>query len=67
MDPNPNLWFLVVGGLLVAMALAGSVLKRLPLTGVHVLPGRRVRPRPGRPSGCSTADPVARRRPCWSG
>jgi NhaP-type Na+/H+ or K+/H+ antiporter len=28
----PPAWFIVVGGLLMAMALAGSVLKRLPLT-----------------------------------
>jgi NhaP-type Na+/H+ or K+/H+ antiporter len=28
----PTVWFLVVGALLIAMALAGSVLKRLPLT-----------------------------------
>ena len=33
MNPNPNLWFLAVGILLVAMALTGSVLKRLPLSG----------------------------------
>ena len=52
MDPNPNLWFLAVGALLVAMALTGSVLKRLPLSGVDVLPGRGVRPRPGRPWAC---------------
>jgi NhaP-type Na+/H+ or K+/H+ antiporter len=30
--PAFNLWFLVIGGLLVVMALTGSVLKRLPLS-----------------------------------
>ena len=28
----PTAWFIVIGGLLIVMALAGSVLKRLPLT-----------------------------------
>jgi NhaP-type Na+/H+ or K+/H+ antiporter len=28
----PTVWFLIVGGLLIAMALAASVMKRLPLT-----------------------------------
>ena len=27
-----NLWFVIIGGLLIFMALAGSVVKRLPLT-----------------------------------
>ena len=36
-----TLWYIIVGGLLVAVALAGTVLKRLPLTTalVYVLVG----------------------------
>lgn len=32
MEMTFNLWFLVIGGLLVLLAVAGSLLKRLPLT-----------------------------------
>jgi NhaP-type Na+/H+ or K+/H+ antiporter len=31
-EPMPTAWFLIAGVLLISMALAGSVLKRLPLT-----------------------------------
>jgi NhaP-type Na+/H+ or K+/H+ antiporter len=57
MDPNPNLWFLAVGALLVAMALAGSVLKRLPLSGsmFYLAAGFGLGPAA---LGLLTADPV---------
>jgi len=39
--PSFNTWFLVIGGLLVVMALSGSLLKRLPLSAslVYLLAG----------------------------
>ncbi|HVK16125.1 MAG TPA: sodium:proton antiporter [Fimbriiglobus sp.] len=57
MGPNPNLWFLAVGALLVAMALAGSVLKRLPLSGsmLYLAAGYSLGPAA---LGLMTADPV---------
>src|SRR3712207_4257047 len=43
---HATLWFLIVGGLLVVMALAGSVLKRLPLSSslVYLAGGVGIRP-----------------------
>src|SRR5688572_6581459 len=57
MDPNPNLWFLAVGALLVAMALAGSVMKRLPLSGsmFYLVAGFGLGPSA---LGLLTADPI---------
>ena len=64
--PGIHAWYIIAGVLLVAMALAGTLLKRLPLTTslLYLLVGVALGPWG---AGLIRLDPVRSRRRCSSG